>query len=163
MNMLKTKEVYVPNQVKEIKTIEEFKTLTGWQDGDAIRKLLVPYGLENNWDIEDDGGIETGWLPELSLFVKDNPSYKILTQTEDYDNNPVYSNEVHYVNRIKYYLGLNGVAEVLDFTDMEYAEMREDNCEHWDIEEDERVCLDCGKDMTEDMMSAAEDSLNGDR
>ena len=161
--MLKTKEVYVPNQVKEIKTIEEFQTLTGWQDGDAIRKLLVPYGLENNWDIEDDGGIETGWLPELSLFVKDNPSYKILTQTEDEDNNPVYSNEVHYVNRIKYYLGLNGVAEVLDFTDMEFAEMKEEEEECMHDEHDHGYCIDCGEDINDSLVGAAEAAYEGDR
>lgn len=30
-------------------------------------------------------------------------------------------------------------------------------CEHDDVCEDERICLDCGKDMTEKLMSDAYD------
>jgi hypothetical protein len=35
--------------------------------------------------------------------------------------------------------------------------MKPDECDHFDVCDDERVCLDCGKDMTEEMMAAAYD------
>lgn len=36
-------------------------------------------------------------------------------------------------------------------------------CEHGDVCQDERVCLDCGDDRTEAMMSAAYDYVKGMR
>lgn len=36
-------------------------------------------------------------------------------------------------------------------------------CEHDDVDMDERCCLDCGKDMTEDIASAYEYRYEGDR
>ena len=36
-------------------------------------------------------------------------------------------------------------------------------CEHTDVCQDERVCLDCGEDMTERLMAAAYDRAKGRR
>lgn len=33
----------------------------------------------------------------------------------------------------------------------------EEDCDHWDYDEDNLTCLDCGKDLREDMMAKAYD------
>lgn len=35
----------------------------------------------------------------------------------------------------------------------------EEPCEHLDIDKDERCCLICGKDMSEDLMSKSYDTI----
>ena len=145
----------------EPKDFEEFQILTGWLDGDAVRKLLEPYGIENDWDVEEDGGIETGWLPELNAFVQANPDYHIITYCEEDLNVAVYDNSVRYVNRLKYYLG-NGSKDDIVYVDDYSADAQED-CDHGDVDMDERVCLNCGMDMTEHLAGAAEAALEGDR
>ena len=145
----------------EPKDFEEFQLLTGWLDGDKVRALLEPYGLENDWDVEDDGGIETGWLPELFAFVQANPDYHIITYVEEDLNVAVYDNSVRYVNRLKYYLG-NGSKDDIVFVD-DYSEDMQEMCDHDDVDMDERICLNCNKDMTETLAGAAEAALEGDR
>jgi hypothetical protein len=46
---------------------------------------------------------------------------------------------------------------------MTVSEEEQDWCEHSDIDQDKRCCLDCGKDMTEHLMAQAEYTFEGDR
>ena len=55
------------------------------------------------------------------------------------------------------------VVEVDDYEHVLTKEYFQDECEHYDIDEDSRTCLDCDKDLTEDLMASAYDSAKAYR
>lgn len=50
----------------------------------------------------------------------------------------------------------NAFKELL-FSDVDHSDDETSACDHGDVCLDERCCLDCGKDMTEELMARAHD------
>lgn len=86
-----------------ITDIDEWFEAVGVVNEEALLKLDI--GLEHMW-FEEDGAIEANskTLKALIKFVDNNPEYHIATLTEGDENVYCFANDIHYVNRIKYYL-----------------------------------------------------------
>lgn len=120
----KTKSVYV-------ETMEEFEKFTGLLSGEQIldKGLNVKLGLDSD-EIDDDGGIDANHinLKLLAEFVDNNSEFHIISRTEGENNADCYSNEIRYVNRMKYYLG-DGSKEEMEFVDPDSIRESCDTCD----------------------------------
>ena len=107
-----------------IDDLSEFEKVTGLLSLEALEAIAPK--LVRSIGVDDDGGFETPYLPRLLKFVTANPTYHIISEVEDdTGNGVVYSNEIRYCNRLKYYIG-NGIKTPVDccvklYEDEEYA------------------------------------------
>ncbi len=116
-------------KTKYVNTYEQFIKLTGLLDDEQLTdlKLKPLIGLDSMW-YDDDGGIDANYetLNALSKFVDSNKKYHIISRTEGDNNEDCYSNEVRYVNRMKYYLG-NKSKESIEYVDLDTIENEEND------------------------------------
>ena len=112
-----------------IEDFDEFVRLTGLLDEEQIDalKLKPLIGLEQMW-YDEDGGIDanSNTLNALVKFINTNPDYHIISRTEGDHNSDCYSNQIRYVNRMKYYIG-KGSTKEMEFVDLDTIEIEEES------------------------------------
>lgn len=106
--------------------LNEFVNVTGLLDAENLMRLFPKF--IRSIDVEEDGAFEAHGsnLTKLLKLVSDNPTYHIISEVEDDDGTGVvYSNEIRYVNRLKYYIG-KGSKKELDYCETIYDDREED-------------------------------------